>query len=70
VMDNIPGGRFFDLEVVSLAEGVKVASGQIIITALQRAEDLKQELLGLDVEEENILGPSLSFEDILRRNSS
>jgi len=67
VMDVMPGGRFLDLEVVLLAEGVKCASGPIVITALQRTEELKQKLGELGVEEERILLPSLSYEEILNR---
>jgi len=46
---------------------VKISSGAIILTALQRAEELKQELLRLGVAEERIYGPALSFEEILAR---
>ncbi len=67
VMDTVSGGRFLDLEVISLADGVNAASGPIVITSLPRAEDLKKKLRELGVVEEKILGPSLSYQDILFR---
>ena len=70
VIDNVSGGSFLNLEVVSLEEGVKAASGPIVITSLQRAEDLKRKLQELGVKEERILGPSLSYENILRRETT
>jgi len=68
VMDSSASGSFLDRPVVPLIDGVKIANGPIIITALQRAEELKQELLKLKVEEEQIYGPSLSFGEILGYN--
>jgi len=59
--------KFFRRPVVRLVEGVKISSGAILLTALQRAEELKQELLRLGVAEERIYGPALSFEEILAR---
>jgi len=59
-------GRFLDLDVVLMAEGAKAASGPIVITALQRTEELKRELLALGVEVGCIYGPALSFEEIIR----
>ena len=70
VIDTVPGGRFLDLEVVPIEKGAKAAGGPIVITSLQRAEELKQKLLELGVEEEKILGPSLSYENILSRKLS
>jgi len=64
------GQRFFNRPVVTLEEGVKISNGPIILTALQRAEDLKQELLQLGVAEARIYGPALTFEDILRSEVS
>jgi DNA-binding MarR family transcriptional regulator len=58
--------RFFNRPVIGLEEGVKISNGPIILTALQRAEDLKRELLQLGVVEARIYGPALTFEDILR----
>ena len=68
VMDTKTGGDFLDLPVITLADGAKIAAGPIVITALQRAEELKQELLNLGIEEERIYGPSLSFGGILGSN--
>jgi len=67
VMDNTAEKNFLDLQVVSLITGVKIAKGPIVITALQRADDLKRMLHGLGVAEEKILGPSLSFKDVMTR---
>jgi len=61
--------NFFNLPVVRLEEGAKEAKGPIIITSLQRIEELKQKLQELGVLEEKILGPSLSYENILRRSN-
>lgn len=69
VMDTTCGGRFLDFEVISLGDGINNASGPIIITSLQRAEDLKAKLQDLGVAEEHILGPSLSYENILSRST-
>lgn len=69
VMDTTCGGRFLDFEVISLADGVKAASGSIVITSLQRVEDLKKKLQVLGVVEENILGPALSYENVLQGKS-
>jgi DNA-binding MarR family transcriptional regulator len=66
VIDDAAGGRFLGREVTTLSEGAKAASGPIVVTALQRAEELKRGLVELGVEEERIYGPSLSFEEILR----
>lgn len=68
VMDSTVGNDFLDRRVVSLPDGAKLTKGPIVITALQRADALKHELLKLDVEEERILGPSLSFDEILGGN--
>ena len=65
VMDADWGGKFLNLEVISLVDGVKAASGPVVITSLQRAEGLKKALQGLGFAEENILGPSLSYENII-----
>ena len=71
IIDNAAAGSsFLDLKVVPLDEGAKAASGPIVITSLQRAEDLKQQLQELGVAEEKILGPSLSYENILNRKTS
>ncbi len=70
VIDTIAGGRFLDLKVVPLAEGARAARGPIVITSLQRAEELKQKLQELGVVEEKILGPSLSYKNILRRKTT
>jgi len=61
---------FFDRQVVGLEDGVKISSGPIVVTSLQRAKELKIKLLELGVDEERILGPSLSYENILLRNTS
>jgi len=70
VMDNPAENNFLDLQVVSLIAGVKIAKGPIVITALQRADELKRKLHGLGVAEEKILGPSLSFKDVMTRQYS
>ena len=57
--------NFFNLPVFGLEEGIKISKGPIILTALQRAEELKRELLELGVEEERVLRPSLSYEEIV-----
>ena len=57
--------RFLDRPVVELAEGVNACSGPIILTALQRAGELKRELLRLGADEARIFGPALSFDEIL-----
>ena len=57
---------FFNRPVVGLEEGVRNSSGPIILTALQRAEELKNMLQRLGIEEERICGPTLSFEEILK----
>ena len=69
VMDTAIGDSFFDMKVVSLPNGVKAASGPIVITSLRRAADLKEKLLELGAPEEHILGPSLSYESILNRGT-
>jgi DNA-binding MarR family transcriptional regulator len=66
VIDDTAGGRFLDRKVATLAEGAMASRGPFVITALQRAEELKQSLMEHGVEEELIYGPSLSFEEILR----
>jgi DNA-binding MarR family transcriptional regulator len=58
---------FFGRTVIGLNEGVQASKGPIIITALQRAEELMQELLQLGVAEERICGPALNYEEILSR---
>jgi DNA-binding MarR family transcriptional regulator len=68
VIDDAAGERFLDREVVPMNRGARAARGPIVITALQRAEELKRKLLALGVAEERILGPSLSFEEALARN--
>ena len=65
VMDEQPAGRFLDLPVVSLEEGIRADTPAIVITTLPRAEQLKRDLLALGVEEERIYGPSLSYEEAL-----
>jgi DNA-binding MarR family transcriptional regulator len=65
VMDNAGESRFLDKAVVPLAEGARAASGPVVVTALQRARELKGELMEHGVEEARIYGPSLSFEEIL-----
>jgi DNA-binding MarR family transcriptional regulator len=60
--------NFINWPVVSLEGGVSASEGPIVLTALQRAEELKQALLELGVSEERICGPALSYEDVLRRN--
>lgn len=70
VMDTVSGGRFLDLEVVPLAVGITYASGPIIVTSLQRADELHQKLRELGVKEEKILGLSLSYKNILRRSAA
>ena len=70
VMDTAFGDRFLDMEVIPLADGVDAATGPIVITSLQRAEDLKNKLHELGVEEENILGPSINYADVLRRSGA
>jgi len=57
------------LKPTPIAKGAMAASGPIFITSLQRAEELKQMLFELGVEEEKILGPSLSYENILIRKN-
>jgi len=69
VMDTVSGDSFLDFEIISIADGVKAASGPIVITSLQRADELHQKLRELGVKEESILGPSLSYENILRRKT-
>jgi len=69
VMEAMPSDqRFFNRPVVGLEDGAQKSRGPIILTALQRAEELKQSLLELGVEEERIYGPALSFEEILENN--
>ena len=65
VMDEQPAGRFLDLPVVSLEEGIRADTPAIVITTLPRAEQLKRDLLALGVEKERIYGPSLSYEEAL-----
>ena len=67
VLDTDSRSSFLNFEVIPLAEGVKIASGPIVITSLKRAEELKQKLLELGVENKKILGPSLSYVNILQR---
>jgi len=59
-------GCFLDLDVVLMAEGARAASGPIVITALQRTEELKRELMMLGIDERRIYGPALSFEEVIR----
>lgn len=61
--------KFFNLSVLGLEEGVKSSSGPIVVTSLQRAEELKQQLQLLGVKKEKIVGPSLSDENILCKKS-
>jgi DNA-binding MarR family transcriptional regulator len=65
VIDDTSGGLFLGREVIPLAEGARSASGPIVVTALQRAGELKRRLMELGVEEERIYGPSLSYEQAL-----
>ncbi len=60
--------RFFGLPVVSLEDGAGSNSSPIVLSTVQRAEALRQELLQLGVAAERIHGPTLSFEDILRED--
>ena len=70
IIDIKSGGRFFDMKVVPLTNGVEAFDGPIVITSLQRAQELRQKLLELGVQEERILGPSLSYENILRKSKT
>jgi DNA-binding MarR family transcriptional regulator len=70
VMDTTSGNRFLDQKVLSLTEGVKSTDVPIVITALQRAEELKLKLRELGVAEERILGPSINYEEVLRRSGT
>jgi DNA-binding MarR family transcriptional regulator len=66
VIEVTAGERFLDRAVVPIDRGAMEARGPIVITCLQRAEELRGKLLALGVAAERILGPSLSFEEILR----
>jgi len=70
VMDVRTNVKFLNQQVVPLAVGAKSTIGPIVITALQRAEELKRALRELGVEEERIWGPVLDYEEILRRSST
>jgi DNA-binding MarR family transcriptional regulator len=61
---------FFNRRVVQLPEGIKASGSPIVLTSLQRSEELKQALLNLGVIDAKILGPALSYESILRRNGT
>lgn len=65
VMDENTGGRFIHFPVISLEEGIKVEAGAVVITSLQRAKHLKDTLLSLGVDEQDINAPSFSFEEII-----
>jgi DNA-binding MarR family transcriptional regulator len=66
VMDETPDGRFIDLPVVSLEEGVRTGSEPVVITSLKRAEHLKAALRALGVEAERIYAPSYGYGEVLR----
>jgi DNA-binding MarR family transcriptional regulator len=66
VMDEEAGGSFIGKPIVSMAEGVKAASGPIVITSLPRAGQLKARLRKLGVAEKDIHAPAFSYEEILR----
>jgi DNA-binding MarR family transcriptional regulator len=71
VMDTRNNGEpFFNRRVVALSEGIESSGSPIVLTSLQRAEELKQALLNLGVIDARILGPALSYESILRRNGT
>ncbi len=71
VMDTRNNGEpFFNRQIVKLPEGIKTSGSPIVLTSLQRAEELKQALLNLGVIDARILGPALSYESILRRNGT
>ncbi len=70
VMDTTSGNLFLDQKVLSLTEGVKFTDVPIVITALQRAEELKLRLRELGVAETRILGPSINYEEVLRRSGT
>ena len=67
VMDDKSGELFIDYPVVSLEQGVKELNCPVIITALQRAQILKAELVKLGVKEGEIFAPAYSFEEVLSR---
>jgi len=66
VMDETSPAYFLNMPVVSLGEGIRVDTGKIVITSLQRAERLKATLLKLGVDEQLIHSPSRSFAEVLR----
>ncbi len=58
VMDaEAAGGRFLDMPVLSLAEGIKIGEGHILITALKKSEELRSSLLSLGANGETIYLP-------------
>ena len=66
VMDEPASGPFLNLSVLSLEDGIKVDTGRIVITSLQRAEHLKAALLALGVDERLIHSPSRSFAEAIK----
>ncbi|MBE0596215.1 MAG: winged helix-turn-helix transcriptional regulator [Desulfuromonadales bacterium] len=66
VMDEEAGGRFLDLPVISMAQGVREGTGAIFISSLQKVEQLRTALLDLGVGGQDIYSPSYSFEEVLR----
>ena len=66
VMDQSPAETFLNTKVISLEDGIKVESGGIVITSIQRAEQLKEALLNLGVEKGHIHSPSRSFEEVIK----
>ena len=65
VMDDGPIKRFIDYPVVTLQEGSKALECPIVITSLKRAEQLKAALLQRGIKENQILAPSISYEEAL-----
>ncbi len=58
VMDNgRQGDVFFGIPIVSVAEGVRVASALVVISSLKRRDELTQALRGLGVPDRNIYVP-------------
>lgn len=67
VMDDEEGeGGFLGRPVVSLAEGIRVDGGPIVITCLPRAQQLTARLRELGVAEDEIYAPKYRYEDLLR----
>jgi len=66
VMDETSPSYFLNIPVVSLEEGVRVDTGKIVITSLQRAGQLKETLRKLGVDEQLIHSPARSFAEVLK----